>query len=299
MAPIAGGGPGAPSWRAAPGPIAQPCRIVLARSAAQPWLTLLIDPETSTLKCTAAEHDPPWHYFRFADATVKPLAPGPGSWHFAPGDTYIAVTPGARQIADSPQAARFIHLHDAFNADKLAGAAVATVDVDLSGGIGEETERPRTVTDLEDRYDLGIGSLKLDLTRLELEEDTTVEAEVGIGELVVAVPPDVTVVVDAHVGAGEVAAAEQRARVGERAGDRPQRAEGGVGGAQIGGPLERGDVEQRGGVAGVSGATVLLRRIATASSPRPQTLAANQSRPPTTGINARRRSTSQPTRNVR
>jgi hypothetical protein len=88
----------------------------------------------------------------------------------------------------------------------LAGAAVATVDVDLSGGIGEDTERPRSAAELEDRYDLGIGSLKLDLTGLELEEDATVDAEVGIGELIVAVPPDATVVVDAHVGAGDIQA---------------------------------------------------------------------------------------------
>ncbi|HSC91584.1 MAG TPA: LiaF domain-containing protein [Gaiellaceae bacterium] len=88
----------------------------------------------------------------------------------------------------------------------LAGAAVATVDVDLSGGIGEDKEHPRTVADLDDRYELGIGSLKIDLTDLEVDGSAQLDAQVGIGELVVAVPPGVTVVVDAHTGAGDIQA---------------------------------------------------------------------------------------------
>jgi hypothetical protein len=88
----------------------------------------------------------------------------------------------------------------------LAGAAVATVDVGLSGGIGEDKEHPRTVADLDDRYELGIGSLKIDLTDLEVDGPAELDAQVGIGELVVAVPPGVTVVVDAHTGAGDIQA---------------------------------------------------------------------------------------------
>lgn len=88
----------------------------------------------------------------------------------------------------------------------LAGAVVAAVDVGLSGGIGEERERPEEVGDLDDPYELGIGSLKLDLRDLDPggRDRVDVHARIGIGELVVTPPEGWTVEVDAELGIGDI-----------------------------------------------------------------------------------------------
>lgn len=75
---------------------------------------------------------------------------------------------------------------------------------EFSGGIGERTYRPATVSVLQPDYELGIGQLRLDLTRLDLAADTVVEARVGMGELIVTVPDGVVVDVAAESTAGEV-----------------------------------------------------------------------------------------------
>jgi hypothetical protein len=89
----------------------------------------------------------------------------------------------------------------------LVGIPAVLVDDQLfEGGIGETTETPRDADDLEP-FRLGIGELTVDLTEegLPLDEQT-VEASVGIGELVVIVPRDVDFRLDAHVGVGEAKA---------------------------------------------------------------------------------------------
>jgi predicted membrane protein len=86
----------------------------------------------------------------------------------------------------------------------LVGGALAATDVELSGGVGDRTESPTSVDQLDDPYELGIGRLELDLTELDLDEDTTVRAQIGIGQLVVAVPAARPVSVDAEIGAGDV-----------------------------------------------------------------------------------------------
>jgi len=63
-----------------------------------------------------------WHYFRLADGTVKLPPAETDVLACEAGDTYIAVSSGARHFTDSPTVARFIHLRDYFNADKLATA---------------------------------------------------------------------------------------------------------------------------------------------------------------------------------
>ena len=87
----------------------------------------------------------------------------------------------------------------------LIGIPALFVDDDLfSGGIGESTKRPQTAADLEP-FRHAIGKLTVDLTAPDLDlDDRTVEASVGIGELLVLVPEDTDVTVDAHVGAGNV-----------------------------------------------------------------------------------------------
>jgi hypothetical protein len=87
----------------------------------------------------------------------------------------------------------------------LVGIPALFVNDDLlSGGVGESTKRPETTADLEP-FRHAIGKLTVDLTATDLDLDgETVEASVGIGELLVLVPEDTDITVDAHVGAGNV-----------------------------------------------------------------------------------------------
>jgi hypothetical protein len=78
----------------------------------------------------------------------------------------------------------------------------------LSGsvtGAGDVQQRPTSVEAAEEGFALAVGSLTVDLRDLPLREgEITVEAGVGIGELIVLVPADVTVEVRARSGMGEV-----------------------------------------------------------------------------------------------
>ena len=86
-----------------------------------------------------------------------------------------------------------------------AFAAAAITPVSVSAGVGEKTERPTTVTALDSSYEHGIGDLELDLSDITLPAGTTsVDASVGIGKLVVTVPQDVALVLDAHAGVGSI-----------------------------------------------------------------------------------------------
>lgn len=88
----------------------------------------------------------------------------------------------------------------------------AVIDVPITGGVGERTERPLTVTDLEEEYHLGMGELQLDLTRVDFDRGTvhTVKATVGLGHLLVRVPRDVVVEIQGRAGLGEVRILDDR-----------------------------------------------------------------------------------------
>ena len=79
------------------------------------------------------------HYWRLADGTVKPLLSDTPNMRFEPGDAYVAVTPDGARLAEtqpggaSAAVARFIHLRDYFNADRLAEALLAHL-VELGEG---------------------------------------------------------------------------------------------------------------------------------------------------------------------
>jgi len=82
-------------------------------------------------------------------------------------------------------------------------AAITPVSVDA--GVGEKIERPTSVAALDPSYELGVGSLELDLGDITLPTGTTsVDASVGIGKIVVTVPEDAALVIDAHAGVGSV-----------------------------------------------------------------------------------------------
>jgi phage shock protein PspC (stress-responsive transcriptional regulator) len=91
--------------------------------------------------------------------------------------------------------------------------AVSAIDVRLDGPIGSRTFHPVAPADLTRSYELAIGELELDLRNTLLDEgETSVDANVGVGELRILVPSDmrVALVVEATASAGEVTVLGQR-----------------------------------------------------------------------------------------
>src|SRR6476659_8873408 len=92
----------------------------------------------------------------------------------------------------------------------LAAAITATAiafawfNVSLSDGVGDRVYAPATAAAIKPSYEVGIGSLRVDLSRTDVSTPTHVNAHVGLGELKVIVPHDARVSVDANVKAGEL-----------------------------------------------------------------------------------------------
>jgi phage shock protein PspC (stress-responsive transcriptional regulator) len=94
----------------------------------------------------------------------------------------------------------------------LIAVATATVfsvqalsGVPLGGGIGNTEWRPTTVSQVSKHYELAVGNLTADLSGVTFKPGTIhVKATVGIGRLVVDVPPGPSVSVAAHSGLGNV-----------------------------------------------------------------------------------------------
>jgi phage shock protein PspC (stress-responsive transcriptional regulator) len=87
----------------------------------------------------------------------------------------------------------------------LSAGTVSAAGIDLDGGVGERDVRPTSSADLQDKYQLGIGQLVIDLRRTELPPgDVPLELDLGVGDARVVVPDDLCVATDAHVRVGEV-----------------------------------------------------------------------------------------------
>jgi PGF-CTERM protein len=95
----------------------------------------------------------------------------------------------------------------------LLVSAAAVADIPVRGGVGDRTWRPAAVSDLRSTYRLGIGQSELDLTRLDLAGTgrTRVDIRQGIGHLLVIVPDNVVVRIDADANAGEIQLPDQDA----------------------------------------------------------------------------------------
>ena len=123
---------------APPTPLLEPARLVLLASETV-FLSVSVNP--ATFSVAPAAHRETLHYFRLADATVRPLPPTPAALTLERGDAYVAVTPAGARLAEtqtggaSAAVARFIHLRDYFNADRLAEALLAHL-----GELGEGAE---------------------------------------------------------------------------------------------------------------------------------------------------------------
>ena len=82
--------------------------------------------------------------------------------------------------------------------------AFAWFNVSLGDGVGNHTYAPARVADVSDRYKLGIGDLRVDLSRLPAGQPVNVKARLGIGELRIIVPRAAAVSVVSHVKAGSI-----------------------------------------------------------------------------------------------
>jgi phage shock protein PspC (stress-responsive transcriptional regulator) len=104
------------------------------------------------------------------------------------------------------QVAPFAYLADDWNVD--------------SSSAGEIRSAPTDLTELRSEYQLGAGSVRLDLTELDLEgEDVAVRVDIGAGEIRIVVPDDVEVVATARSGIGQVRLFDARDAAGIGAGE--------------------------------------------------------------------------------
>jgi phage shock protein PspC (stress-responsive transcriptional regulator) len=88
----------------------------------------------------------------------------------------------------------------------LAALALAfAVRVPLFSGVGNEVDNPATVAAVHSTYEHGIGNFRVNLQDVAFPVGRThVKATLGIGNLTVRVPQDVTVEADGRASAGDV-----------------------------------------------------------------------------------------------
>ncbi len=85
--------------------------------------------------------------------------------------------------------------------------AAATLRIDIAGGIGGRTVHPTSAKSLAKSYRMAMGQLTIDLRHVNLGGGTPkVRASVGLGQLVVLVPPDANVRIHERAGAGQISA---------------------------------------------------------------------------------------------
>lgn len=94
--------------------------------------------------------------------------------------------------------------------------AIALIDVPFRGGIGDRRYEPRSLAEVEPRYQLAVGQLTLDLSALDVPADERLDIEVtaAIGEVIVEVPADATIEVRGRVDAGDLSLLDHRSQDG-------------------------------------------------------------------------------------
>ncbi|WP_176946632.1 PspC domain-containing protein [Lentzea fradiae] len=75
----------------------------------------------------------------------------------------------------------------------VAGFAFTAVDFDGPANVGSIAETPKNVADVRDRYEIGAGSIMLDLRQLPDTGSVETEIETELGEIVVHVPKNADV----------------------------------------------------------------------------------------------------------
>jgi phage shock protein PspC (stress-responsive transcriptional regulator)/predicted membrane protein len=88
----------------------------------------------------------------------------------------------------------------------VTGAVIASIfSVHVHNGVGDRVYRPSSLAAVAPSYHLGIGSLRVDLRDVTFPAgNTNVDLNVGLGNIEVVVPDDVTVHVDADAEVGQV-----------------------------------------------------------------------------------------------
>jgi phage shock protein PspC (stress-responsive transcriptional regulator) len=93
----------------------------------------------------------------------------------------------------------------------VAAAATATVvafawfNVSLGDGVGDRVYNPTSITEVQKKYEVGVGSMRVDLSRIgPVTKETHIKASVGIGELRIIVPRNAAVSVNARAKVGEL-----------------------------------------------------------------------------------------------
>jgi phage shock protein PspC (stress-responsive transcriptional regulator) len=87
----------------------------------------------------------------------------------------------------------------------LALVPALLLDVPLRGGVGNHTYRPVSAADVHRHYRLAVGNLTVDLTNVQIPTGSTpVTVSLGIGNLRVHVPRNVTVDATASASAGRI-----------------------------------------------------------------------------------------------
>lgn len=194
-----GGGPDAPAAAAV---AATPPGDASATNAALP-----VQPARTVVRRAPRPPSPlGWYALGAVLVGIGVMALASGAWDlgFTPG-TYAGVTlaiVGAGLLVGSVWGhARFLIVIGLLILP-IAWAA-SLVDVPLEGGFSSQRVTPTSVEAIRDEYRLAGGRLVLDLTRVEGgDEPIALDASVAFGELVVLVPDDATVEVDASVGGG-------------------------------------------------------------------------------------------------
>jgi phage shock protein PspC (stress-responsive transcriptional regulator)/uncharacterized membrane protein HdeD (DUF308 family) len=81
----------------------------------------------------------------------------------------------------------------------------AFITVPLEGGTGDHTYQPQSLGELQHAYRLVGGTIWLDLSHLQSgTQPVTIAASVGVGNLVVIIPDDAQVEIDARVDGGQL-----------------------------------------------------------------------------------------------
>jgi phage shock protein PspC (stress-responsive transcriptional regulator) len=83
--------------------------------------------------------------------------------------------------------------------------AASLISVPIEGGFGSHFVRPTDAGELDDEYRLVGGQIVLDLTRMEDSgEEIAITASVAMGEVLVLLPDDAGLELDAAVGGGQI-----------------------------------------------------------------------------------------------
>jgi phage shock protein PspC (stress-responsive transcriptional regulator) len=93
----------------------------------------------------------------------------------------------------------------------VAAAATATVvafawfNVSLGDGVGDRVYNPTSITEVQKKYEVGVGSMRVDLSQIgPVTKETHITTSVGIGELRIIVPRNAAVSVNARAKVGEL-----------------------------------------------------------------------------------------------